>query len=241
MRELRLYVSIFTFFSLCIIVSLISLFTDTSSKDSDEMMEKEERGVNRASVFSQLDYFVLRENQRVLQLNADELLQTYEQKQKVIKFFDPKGIAYSSNGLPVHYKGDKGNFHFGDNTLSLKDNVTINTENSFLSADEVNYFLSKEEIHGLGNIDTKSHIEKTEDKVFVKSDEVLFYPQKEVSVFKNNVDGKVKRSKKYEEDIDFKSQILTLNMPINKIDLEEDVYVKKGQLDTWAKKRGNLS
>ncbi|MDH5580271.1 MAG: hypothetical protein OEY33_00045 [Bdellovibrionales bacterium] len=229
------YFLISLFVVMCFSVSLTSLITDSTisiEQVGDGYVEKEE---NLESYFNKLSYFVTRESKPVLKVDTRELIQSKSASGKIFNFYGPVGIAYSKSSEPIAYKAENGTYTFNDNVLVLKNEVEVKTTSSNMRSDKVIYQIEQDKIEGFGNVKTNTLIQQTLDLINVKSERFDSYPNKKLIYFYEKVKGKVERKKKYEESVKFSSNTLKLDLPINKISLNGDVFINKGNLKTWAK------
>ncbi len=236
---MRHYFSIFLFSSVCVAVAIISLTSDTTDSDKLGMGEFAERDQLSVSYFKNLNYFVTRDKRDVLKVKTRELTQKSSRSLKYITFFDPVGTAYSKNNEPINFDSKDGHYYFKENTLKLSKDVHIKTTDSNMSADDMVYFFNEDKILGTGNVKTKTVAKSTLDIIDVSSKELESYPNQKISFFRHDVRGKIERKKKYEPPIYFSSEELKMDMPLNKIDLDREVHIRKGNLRTYAK-RGEM-
>jgi lipopolysaccharide transport protein LptA len=238
MYEARQIFLIVTFILVCLYVTSVGLIGMKSQESfSKNSIVKESVSEDQISYFKNLTYFVLKDNKPQLKLDAIELEYLSSPNGKnLVLFLKPKGHTYSGDGLPVFYQGKKGKYTNAPDMLILEDNVFLQNENSKLTSTKLKYDFVKEEINGIGEVKTDSISMETGDKIKVESNQVYFYPQKKLSLYEGKVKGIIKRKRKYEDNINFKSDKLKMSLIKQRIDLNGNVYLRKKNLKAWGKK-----
>ena len=238
MYEVRQIFLIIFFIIGCLYVTGVGLL-GIDSKDSfnKKRLVKENLRESKISHFNHLTYFTLKDNKPQLKLNAIELQhKSYSDGKKETLFLKPKGHTYSKDGIPIYYQSKKGQFHSSPDLLTLEEEVFLQNQNSKLTSNKIKYNLKMGKIIGTGNIKTDSMSLQTGDQIFVNSEKVYFYPQKKLSIYEGKVNGIIKRKKKYEDNIRFKSDKLKMSLIKQRIDLTGKVFLQKKSVKAWGKK-----
>lgn len=238
MYEVRQNFLIVFFILICLYVTSVGLVGMKSEEGfSKKNIVKESVGQDQISHFNNLTYFILKDNKPQLKLDAIELEYITNPKGKnLVLFLKPKGHTYSEDGLPIFYQGKRGKYTNDPNMLILEEEVFLQNENSKLTSKKLKYDFIKGEVNGIGDVKTDSISLQTGDKIKVASDQVYFYPQKKLSLYEGKVKGIIKRKRKYEDNIKFKSNRLKMSLIKQRIDLNGDVFLQKRRVKAWGKK-----
>ena len=191
---------------------------------------------NMESYFEQALFYIWKNQTPVLKLKTHEFVSNNVTDQ--LHFLNPSGTVFSLEEA-VDYSGKKGIFNPEKNTLHLFENVKIQVANSVFESDKIDYFLSMDRLEAFGKVKTRSFFPKTSDKITVFSESLLGFPQQGIATYYGNAHGFVKRNKAYEQGISFRSKTLKLNLNEGKIDLDQDVSVKRLSL-TATSDRGEV-
>jgi lipopolysaccharide transport protein LptA len=178
--------------------------------------------------FKSINYYISQEKMPALFLVADELLHNGETG--YTSFTSPDGHFYTQNRDKIFYRGKTGSFNKNNSHLNLKEEVKVTMDKIITTGDKMDYFLNKDKIHVLGNVVSIGDRPETHEKIEITSEQAYFWPKKRHSNYLDNVKGKVKRKRVYEESIDFSANKLFLDEPNNFMNLNGDVVVKKQSL-----------
>jgi lipopolysaccharide export system protein LptC len=229
MLGIKQNITIILFVITCTVVIVVSFsFSSLGGKYRDLDQKKNIPQSMQESYFKTISYYVTEKNSDFFQLDASEL--TINNDNTKIHFFEPVGTAYTKNEKPVHYKAQRGTFWSKKQNLLLFGDVNLELENTVADGDELLYQMDIEKIDLKGNVRTSSYFPLEGDSVKINSDKSSFWPKKKYSQYHGQVNGHIKRKRAYEENIYFASQRLNLNLNTGKIDLNEDVIIKKQAL-----------
>jgi LPS export ABC transporter protein LptC len=212
-------------------------------KRSNALKNKSERKQNRydqESYFKNASFYRVQGGTPKLHLDATEMTMNSVTGKSLFEM--PRGIAFTAEGKPVQYEADEGFLFQKDEKVIFENNVKFNLEKSKMKADLVTYFMNKGEVISKGNVYTESISnakKKLSEKIRIWSDRSHSWPNLSKSTYVGNVRGTVKRSKVYEESIRFKSRKVHVDLNSLKIDLTDDVQIKK-QLLTADSLRGEI-
>jgi LPS export ABC transporter protein LptC len=203
---------------------------------------KKQSTYDQESYFEDASFYRVQKGAPVLHLDSTEM--TINSLTERSLFAKPRGVAYSKNGQPIHYEADEGYLIQKENKVYFNNKVIFKLNKSKLKADNVVYYMAKDEVISKGNVYTESITtpkkkKKASQRIRVWSDEAYSWPSKNKSNYVGNVHGTVKRTKVYEESIKFKSDKLNVDMNTLKIDLLDNVQIKK-QLLTADSLRGEI-
>lgn len=205
-------------------------------KRSNALKNKSSKKVSsydQESYFEGASFYRVQNGVPVLHLDSTEMtINSFTEKSLFAK---PRGVAFTKDGRPIHYQADEGYLIQKENRVNFNDNVIFKLEKSKLKADTVTYYMAKDKIISEGNVYTESittpkNKKKSSQKIRVWADKSYSWPEQSRSNYVGNVRGTVKRNKVYEESIKFKSDKLNVDMNTLKIDLLDNVQIKKQQL-----------
>ena len=192
---------------------------------------KKQKSYDQESYFKMASFYRVQNGSPTLHLDASELTMNSFTGKSL--FANPEGVAFTEDGNPVEYKADEGFLFQKSEKVIFEGNVTFNLETSKMNADVVTYFMKKDEVISRGSVYTES-ISNAETKapetIKIWSDRSHSWPSLNRASYVGNVRGRVQRSKVYEESINFKSKKVFVDLSTLKIDLTDDVQIKKQQL-----------
>ena len=191
----------------------------TGTKESVAIQESFFKGVN---------YFVVKSNLPFLSLDSSELVISHESGKTA--FFSPVGLVYTKDREIVRYKAKSGVYQQKESRLELKDNVSLNLKNSDALSDHMEYNLREDRVKLLGNVKASSLFELEGDYVEMISDRAFLWPKDQKSQFLGKVKGKIKRKRVYEENLEFASEVVLMNLARGRVELVDNVSIKKQQL-----------
>lgn len=189
--------------------------------------EKRMQIYDQESYFQEVSFYKVRNQKKILHLDSSELtVNTFTEKSL---FVDPRGVAFTKTEEPIQYEAKKGFLIQKENKVIFENKVKFNMNKSLLRADKVTYFMDKEEISSIGNVYTlsKSKDKLSAEKIQVWSNISNSWPSLNKSTYLGNVRGIIKRKKVYEESVRFRSEKVDVNLNTLKIDLIENVQLKK--------------
>lgn len=238
MKEIRHTATFILFIIFNILIISLSLqFDFLENEFRKKSTSDKKQGPDQESFFKEFQFFVNQKNKPFLHLNSEEI--TVNSTTQKTTMFRVDGEAYTKANKEVKFKGDKGILFQKDNILHLNDNVSLHMENTFGKSDSLIYKMNIDEAELNGEVFTSSYFPKQKDKVEINSDQAIFWTKSSTSKYSGNVVGKIRRSKVYEQNVDFSSQYMDLNMKTGFVGLNEKVSIKKQRL-TGTSHRGEI-
>ena len=179
-----------------------------------------------------LDYFHLKKGSPVMSLSADKMR---SQAEEIAEFEFPKGVYnYQQKNKTIKYSAEEGIYLKKKEVLTLIGDVKVSSDEAQYFADRIEYFFSKDQILGIGNVKFEGEDLKSRDYVTVTSESMLGHPEKQITTFKGNVKGNMQRKKKYEGKMTFSSNELQLDGNKSLAHLEGDARMKRDNYDITA-------
>lgn len=219
----------------------LGAFSWTGNWDSDEfspdqaLSELPDGGFT--SFFQKALYFKLVNNAPVVHMEASQL--SLNSRSKWIYFLDPKGRAFSSNGSPVDYSALKGSLDQSGGRLALEEEVEVKTDSSVIQSQRMSYVAAQDLLTSTGNVKVQSKNHLNGDTLWINSDQLVSNPRKREAVYSGGVEGRIQRSRAYEEGISFSSNRLAVDLNQQHVALDGQVTMKKQQL-TASARRGEI-
>lgn len=230
--------SILVFSAICmaIIVASSTLTWERSEQLTNKSKEAQDASASE-SYFTDVNYYVFDNGKSSLQLDAKEL--TVNSLTERVGFLSPIGVVFTDRGEPVYYSAKRGVLVQKSNILTLTEEVRLRLDNSTLDSDNLIYDLKNDKINGNGSVRTTSRSIDGQDVIKVESNRVIAWPRQQKSTYLGNVKGKIERPKVYEENVDFRSEKMSLDMVKSLVNLNGNVYFKKQQLRAHSR-RGEI-
>lgn len=237
MRDLIQPFVVFVFILACLAIGVYSIGGDWSGS-SDR--ERESKNANRKqlsnSSFVNVNYYIYKNQKDLLHLDADKLDISGDGQNKMI---NPNGEFYLKDGSLVEYQAEDGIIFRKKNLFILKNNVQIESDDSTLFSDQVEYLSAKGTVTSVGSVKTKTRSKRTGDKIFIDSDKMVSWPEIKKANYYGNVKGRIERKKVYEQPVFFDSDKLYMNSSESKVELKGNVFLKK-QTSTASSRRGEI-
>ncbi|MCK5884426.1 MAG: LPS export ABC transporter periplasmic protein LptC, partial [Bacteriovoracaceae bacterium] len=227
---------IYLFFAGCTFLVLYSLFADFSESIWDKLKGISEKKKVMSHFQSATVYYV-KGGRPYLFLNSKGL--SIDHDEGVVFFTSPTGNTFTSDGEEVFYQSKMGNFSQKAGTLKLVDEVILETENSKITSDSLNYTINEGMAISSGNVKSYLYVPKSKDKIYINSDKLESNIPKELADYRGNVKGRLVRTRSYEEGVQFKTDHLFFNLPQMEARLHGDVSLKKQRL-TATSREGQL-
>ncbi len=189
-------------------------------------------GLQDQSFFSNGNFFQIEEGLPRISIDFDELV--INQANQTSLFLRPQGEAYTDSQEVIYYEARRGHLHEGENRLNLMDEVNLKFENSELDADKVVYSINKDLIEASGSVKTQNYNPETLDQIQIWASRLISWPRLKRSEYSGQVRGKIERRRVYEEAVEFRSEILELDLNQQLVTLNQDVVMEKQQLNARA-------
>jgi LPS export ABC transporter protein LptC len=230
---LKQHIFLYSFILLQVFVIVASINLNISEEQSGQMPQEEEELKERKYLLSKISFFRLKEGRPYFNLNAENLeMEEYSERSL---FLRPQGQVITSQNQVITYAAERGIYEGKKEELNLKDLVSMQTEDSKLTTDTFRYMQKHDKIEARGNVKSRSFSKETKDEIFIDAEELDAYPHLRLSEYRTKVVGRIKRKRAYEENIDFRSARLKLLLNSSKIELNDEVYMKKQQVEATAR------
>ena len=169
----------------------------------------------------------------IFQLKTSEFILNEKTQQN--RFHNPVGTIFSPNEN-ITYSAINGVFNQGEQSLRLFEDVQIKTVHSTFESDTIDYFFNTDRLNARGRVKTTSFFPKTLDTITVSSNALIGNLKQRTTTYYGKSHGLIKRKRAYEEGVSFQSETLTLNLNDGKMDLNNEVSIKRGPLLVLADK-----
>ncbi|MBC7427671.1 MAG: hypothetical protein H7336_03605 [Bacteriovorax sp.] len=230
------YTIIFLFILITVGLSVYSFVGNFENLDMNEAPKEAKNDSNDESFFKIVDYYLIDKSKPFLQLESAEL--TISQQNTIVSAITPVGIIYRRNELdedkeedPINFKAKHSQAVLNSKKLYLKGDVEIDTANSNLKSNEMTIFDNGRHLEAVGLVRTNSFDPKTNDQILISSDQAIYRPHEQFFEYQKNVKGQIQRKRKYEENVSFTTDHLTLSGARSEVDMKGSVTFKKGNLD----------
>ena len=204
---------------------------------------EEEAGIKKSLSFLQgVDYFLYRDGEQQLYLNASEL--TYgptlgEVSGEMVNFLMPKGHVVAPAQDEFFFSGLKGQYQSELGLLKLQEQVVIKRGQDRLAADQIHYQYRDGSLQAMGQVKTTSFLPDSKNVVRISAEKLSASVQKNTGTYSGNVHGVIDRHYKYETDVFFTAQQLFLDLFSTWAQLTGEVEIKQNNVVAQAK-RGEL-
>lgn len=233
LEYLKQHLLLYSFILLQVFVIITSINLNVSIEQSSSINQEDERVKERKYLLKNINFFRLKETRPYFSLSAEQL-EMEEFSQKTF-FFRPQGQVITSQNAVIKYSAERGEYEGKREELNLKDLVTIESIDSKLSSDQLRYYHKLDKIEARGRVKSRNISRETKDEIYIDAEQLDAFPHQRTSEYRTNVVGRIKRKKAFEENIDFRSNQLKLLLNLSKIELIEDVYMKKQQVEASAR------
>lgn len=222
---LRQNVLILFFISLTIVISLGSQGLDWTSRSLLEVATTQLEPEKEESYFTGVLSFFSEENQKNLKLIADQLtLHSYKDE---VSFISPNGTAYTQEQEPVDYQGKRGLYDMKTDRLELYEDVEIKFATDWFQSQEMIYYLTLDRLHAQNEVKSYLYNVENRDRIFVNAQKAHGQPRAGVMEYEGEVEGRIQRHRPFEPPVHFASKTMVLNLPQDKVELFNDVVIKK--------------
>ncbi|MCP4911847.1 MAG: LPS export ABC transporter periplasmic protein LptC [Oligoflexia bacterium] len=229
MIEKRHTFTFYGFIFLNVLVILISFSFDLDGNPFKKAQKAKSVGETlEESFFKKVNFYTYQDGREFLHLDSDDL--TINQTTGKTYFFNPEGEGYTKSGREINYRGQRGVYSQNEGLLKLEGDVALDLAETKATSDHLTYYVNKEKADLKGTVKSQSFVESTGDRIKINSDAATFYPMKKTSTYQGNVNGQIVRKRVYEENIKFKSNIFSLDIPTNYAELLGNVFIEKQQL-----------
>lgn len=237
--KIRQYTIILLFLATCVSLSVFSYVGHFDEFGSEHAIpvKGESPGTDDESFFKGVDFYSVENSKPFLELNSVEL--SVSSNNGIVISFDPVGVIYryddKQNELePIYFQAKTSRALLNKKEIFLDKEVEIKMSNANLNAEKVSILSDGEILYAYNNVKTLSTIEKTNDQIIVNADNAIYRPKDQYFEYKGGVNGVIKRKRLYEESINFKADLVTLNAPLSLAQMKGNVYFKKENMDAYA-------
>lgn len=243
--KIRQYSIIFIFLSACIALGLLSYmghFNEFGSEYAAPSKKPIGDTVDE-SFFKDVTYYSVENSKPFLELESIEL--SISSSDGVVIGFDPVGVIYryekeTAKALePIHFQSKNSRALLKKKEIFLENEVEIKMTDTNLKAQKISILSAGDILYAYNDVKTSSILEKTSDEILVNSNNAIYRPKLQTIEYHDNVNGLIKRKRVYEENISFKTDLLTFNAPLSLIEMKGNVAFKKVNLDAFAN-RGEI-
>ena len=194
------------------------------------------------SFFKGVNYYSVKDVLPFLDIESSEL--SISSNNKVIIGFNPNGVLYRYDQKQlaldsIKFKSKNYRALLAEKDIFLDNEVEIKMADTNLLADKVSILSNGEVLYAINNVKTLTTDVITNDQILVNSNNTIYRPKEQFFEYRGNVNGVIKRKRVYEESVNFKTDLLTLNAPLHLVTMKGNVYLKKENVDAYAN-RGEI-
>ncbi|MDD4972842.1 MAG: LptA/OstA family protein [Bacteriovorax sp.] len=238
--KIRQYSIIFIFLSACLGLGFLSYMGHFNQFGSEHALPPKgpEHDAVDESFFKNVNYYSVENSRPFLELESIEL--SISSSDGVVIGFDPIGSIYryekeTDKALePVYFQAKNSRALIKKKEIFLENEVEIKMSNTNLRAQKVSILSEGEILYANRDVKTLSTVEKTSDEIMVNSNRATYRPKLQTIEYQGSVNGVIKRKRVYEENISFKTDLLTLNAPKSLVEMKGNVAFKKDNLEAFA-------
>lgn len=213
------------FLFLTVAITISSSGLDWTSRGLIDSLREPVEENQEESFFKTIDAFFIENKMKKLYLKAAELtLHTYRDE---VSFIRPTGQAFTQDQEPVDYTALRGQFFTARNHLSLFESVDIKFFQDWVQAEEVHYQIDRDDLVAREQVKSYVRDQDTRDQIYIDADQAFGHPRLGELEYEGNVTGRIVRVRAFEPPISFASRRLILEMPLNRVRLFDDVFIKK--------------
>lgn len=191
-----------------------------------------EHNIQNSNYFTKILYQRLFSNKTFLNLSADKLQHNFQKKEIALKSL--KGTFQKKNQKVVKFQSLQGFYSDESDHIKLSNKVRVERDGFFLKSSLLTYSMKANFLKASQDVITWGVHKKTQDFIKIKADRLQLHLSTSLAKYDGRVRGEVKRQKKYEEGLKFKSQNMTFDMPKNHIKLNKNVHITRTRLKATA-------
>ncbi|MBC7715287.1 MAG: LPS export ABC transporter periplasmic protein LptC [Rhizobacter sp.] len=230
----RQYTIIILFILITVGLSIYSLTGNFDDLDVNEAPKGAKNDSNDESFFKVVDYYLVDKSKPFLQLESSEL--TISQENSVVVATNPVGVIYRHNEKgeeedPINFKAKHSQATLKASKLYLKDEVEVDMANTNMKSNDMTIFDNGRHLQAVGNVRTNSFDPNTNDQILINSLSAIYRPHEQFFEYQKSVKGEIHRKRKYEENVSFTTDLLTLEGAKSEVEMKGNVTFKKGNLD----------
>ena len=237
--KFRQYSILIFFFLICAGLSLMSFMghLDEFGTEHNVPESPNKSAQVEESFFKNVTYYSVDGNHPFLELKATEL--SLSSTNGTVVSFNPVGTVYryekdNSPLEPIYFSSQKSRAFLKKKELFLDNDVEVKNSATILNSQNMSILKGGELIYAYNNVKTVSTVEKTSDQLLITSKSATYRPKEQIFEYRDSINGKITRKRKYEENVEFKTDLLTLNVLESHIEMKGNVSFTKDNLDAQA-------
>lgn len=185
------------------------------------------------STFKDMTYYSLEKNKKNLNLTADHLTIINE---KSFFFENTVGSFFDKDNKETQFETLNGNYDSQKQVLNFENGVELVTEDAQYNAEVLLLDQKNEKLMAKGNVESHLKDLKTDDELIIKSNSMDADLKAKITIFKGQVQGELKRKRRYEGGFTFGSEVMELNQPESLIKLVNSAKLHRNNYDVEAEK-----
>lgn len=185
------------------------------------------------SIFKDMIYYSLENNRKNINMTSDHLTIINE---KSFFFENTSGSFFDEKNKETQFETINGKYDSEKQVLSFEEGVELSTSDADYKADELLLDQKNQKLIAKGNVESHLRDLKTDDELMIKSTSMKSDLSKKITHFQGNVEGELKRKRRYEGGFDFASEVMELNQPESLIKLSKGAKLHRNNYDVEAQK-----
>lgn len=226
------YATVFGFILLTVIVITLAV-SQQIKKDSVSGPLDVESALK--TQFEKVHFYSLEKEKEKLFLRASSL---DIEDQNIVAFNDPNGRYFISNEW-VKFEADSGVYNSVSTELKLNDGVKFTKKDADFSSEDLYLNHDKQFLEARGDVQAKFVEKENKEVINLSSNYLSSWLNEQRSLFLGNVQGLIKRDRRYEGEVRLKSGRLEYDQSKLLISLENDVNIDRNTYHLEAQK-GNI-
>jgi LPS export ABC transporter protein LptC/lipopolysaccharide transport protein LptA len=182
------------------------------------------------TIFEGVRYFALSSGEKTLSLDASQL-QIVDNEKMFFEF--PIGSIFNE-GKEIKYKSENGEFEIEKAKLQLSGDVELRSQQGFYKSERFSYDRNNDLVSAKREVESEIVDVNTLDKINIKAVGMNLWPGQKKAEFRGNVNGEIKRKRRYEEGMQFKSSKLQIDLLNSLISLNGNVQILRSNYDLRA-------
>lgn len=232
---------IYSFLFMCVTSIIISgknvngLFSFNQTQFDNKSTQIDENFSKSFLNFGQI-YF-LKEQKPFFEIDANKLY--YEEETKKITGEITNGFIYRNGSNPIKFKSYFAEIFTEIKNINLKNEVEVINQDLKVLSDALSIFENGNEVKAYNHVKTYRIDSETKDEIKIFSNEAWFNNTNSVLKYFGNVNGFIKRNKKYEESLSFIANEIDFNNETHVATFNGNIQLNKGNYKAMAN-RGEI-
>jgi lipopolysaccharide export system protein LptA len=211
------------FFVSCLIITYLGV--DSSFEYTIGNKKLDHVLVKNQSFFSQFELYMSNLKGPVLNVSGDEM--AIDHTANTIQFFSPKGKIKRPKKVEfLSYEAQKGTYLYDKNEVILRGDVFFFDNQFQLKGSEVAYDFKNDLVKAKGGVQSSIRHEKNFDILKISSERLQGRLSEKTYKFEGKVSGEIKRRRRYESNLNFLAESVSLSEGKGLIHLDQDVELK---------------